>query len=217
MSGNHRVHHLLLQRFINSYNNREQRQRTEEIFIGEVENSEFSENSETSETSEYQFPRFSTPSFRFCPIPPAYTQNRKLGIENLGVSLRHFDQTPSFSNSELSILHYTQTENSELKTSEFSLRHYGQLTSRFSNSEFSILHYTQTENLELKTSEFSLKFTRTTIFLLNCNLIKLRVFPTPRFRFCAILQTENSEMKTLEFNQTALEKTPRFSSPSFPF
>ena len=127
VSGNHSVHHLLLQRFINSYNNREQRQRTKEIFIGEVENSEF------SETSEYQFPRFSTPSFRFCPIPPAHTQNRKLGIENLGVSLRHFDQTPSFSNSELSILHYTQTENSELKT-----------------------------------SEFSLKFTRTTIFLLNC-------------------------------------------------
>ena len=90
VSGNHSVHHLLVQRFINSYNDREQRQRTKEIFIGEVENSEFSEN---SETSEYQFPRFSTPSFRFCPIPPTYTQNRKLGIENLGVSLRHFDQT----------------------------------------------------------------------------------------------------------------------------
>ena len=90
VSGNHSVHHLLVQHFINSYNDREQRQRTKEIFIGEVENSEFSEN---SETSEYQFPRFSTPSFRFCPIPPTYTQNRKLGIENLGVSLRHFDQT----------------------------------------------------------------------------------------------------------------------------
>ena len=150
MSGNHSVHHLLLQRFINSYNNREQRQRTKEIFIGDVENSEFLEN---SETSEYQFPRFSIPSFRFCPIAPAHTQNRKLGIENLGVSVRHFDQTPSFS-----------------------------------NFEFSILHCTQTENSELKTSEFSLKFTRTTIFFTKlCNLIKLRVFPTPRFRFCAIV------------------------------
>ena len=37
-----------------------------------------------------------------------------------------------------------KTENSELKTSEFSLQHYDQ-TPRFSNYEFSILHYTENE------------------------------------------------------------------------
>ena len=42
----------------------------------------------------------------------------KPGVENLGVfSLRHIDQIPRFSNSEFSISHYTQTENSELKSS----------------------------------------------------------------------------------------------------
>ena len=65
---------------------------------------------------------------------------------------------------ELSILHHTETENSDLKTWEFCLRHYDQLTPTFSNSELSILHYPQTENSELKTSEFSLRFTRTTMF-----------------------------------------------------
>ena len=46
-------------------------------------------------------------------------------------------------------MHYTQ--NPELKTSEFALRHIVQIP-RFSNSEFSISHYTQTQNSELKTS-----------------------------------------------------------------
>ena len=46
-------------------------------------------------------------------------------------------------------MHYTQ--NPELKTSEFSLRHIVQIP-RFSNSKFSISHYTQMQNLELKTS-----------------------------------------------------------------
>ena len=85
--------------------------------MGEVENSEFSENSETSEN---QFPRFSTPSFPFCTIPKTensgmktsercfkpfyqtpsfassefsilhYTQNGKLGDENLGVVFQAF-------------------------------------------------------------------------------------------------------------------------------
>ena len=45
----------------------------------------------------------------------------------------------------------------------------------------------------------------------------LWVFPTLRFRYSTILQTENTEMETSKFEQTALEKTQRFSSPSFPF
>ena len=36
------------------------------------------------------------------------TQHRKLQLKTSECSLRHFDQTPRFSNSEFSILHYTQ-------------------------------------------------------------------------------------------------------------
>ena len=39
-----------------------------------------------------------------------------------------------------------KTENLELKTSEFSLQHYDQ-TPRFSNSEFSLLHHTENGKL----------------------------------------------------------------------
>ena len=43
-------------------------------------------------------------SFPFCAIPK--TENSEL--ETSEFSPRHFDQTPRFSNFELSILHYTQ-------------------------------------------------------------------------------------------------------------
>ena len=69
--------------------------------MGEVENSEFSENSETSEN---QFPRFSTPSFPFCTIPK--TENSEMKASEC--CFKPFYQTPSFANSEFSILHYTQ-------------------------------------------------------------------------------------------------------------
>ena len=69
--------------------------------MGEVENSEFSENSETSEN---QFPRFSTPSFPFCTIPE--TENSEMKTSEC--CFKPFYQTPSFANSEFSILHYTQ-------------------------------------------------------------------------------------------------------------
>ena len=68
---------------------------------GEVENSEFSENSETSQN---QFPRFSTPSFPFCTIPKMENSEMKTSE----CSFKPCYQTPSFSNSEFSILHYTQ-------------------------------------------------------------------------------------------------------------
>ena len=74
---------------------------------GEVENSEFSENSETLEN---QFSEVFTPSFPFYTIPK--TENSELKTSEF--SLRQFDQTQSFSNSELSILHHTETENSEV-------------------------------------------------------------------------------------------------------
>ena len=67
---------------------------------------------------------------------------------------------PRFSTPSVPFCTIPKTENSELKTSEFSLRHYDQ-TRRFSTSEFSTL---KTENSGLKTFEFSLRFTRTTIF-----------------------------------------------------
>ena len=68
---------------------------------GEVENSEFSGNSETSEN------QFSEVFHSEFPIWHN-TQHRKLGLKTSECSLRHFDQTPRFSNSEFSILHYTQ-------------------------------------------------------------------------------------------------------------
>ena len=101
---------------------------------GEVENSEFSENSETSEN---QFPRFSTPSFPFCTIPK--TENSEM--ETSECCFKPFYQTPSFSNSEFSILHYTQ--NGKLGDENL-----GVLFQAFlPNSEFSILHYTQNGKL----------------------------------------------------------------------
>ena len=66
-----------------------------------MENSEFSGNSETSENL------FSEVFDSEFPIWH-YTQHRKLGLKTSECSLRHFDQTPRFSNSEFSILHYTQ-------------------------------------------------------------------------------------------------------------
>ena len=58
--------------------------------------------------------------------------------------------------------------------------------------------------------------------LININqswgiLIKLRVFPTPRFRFCAILETENSEMENLGVWSNGLREHSEVSSPSLPF
>ena len=50
------------------------------------------------------FPRFSTPSFPFCTIPK--TENSEMKTSEC--CFKPFYQTPSFSNSEFSILHYTQ-------------------------------------------------------------------------------------------------------------
>ena len=127
---------------------------------------------------------------------------------------------PRFSTPSFPFCTIPKTENSELKTSEFSLRHYNQLTPRFSNSEFSIFHYTQTENSELKTSEVSLRFTQTTTFLLNCVTYSNSEFFQLRGFVFALPYIPNRKLgdgKPLEFDQTALERTPRFSSPSFPF
>ena len=70
----------------------------------EVENSEFSENSELK-TLEFS-PRHldQTPSFLFWTI--LKTENSELKTSEF--SVRHCDQTSKFSNSEFSILHYTQ-------------------------------------------------------------------------------------------------------------
>ena len=107
--------------------------------MGWVENSEFSENSETLEN---KFPRLFHSEFSIVHC----TENRKLGDENPEISLRHLDQTPRFPNSDCPFCTTLKTENSELKTSEFTPRHYDQ-TPRFSNSEFSILHNTHNRKL----------------------------------------------------------------------
>ena len=128
-------------------------------------------------------------TFKFCCI--ILRRGRKLRVLGKLGNLREsvYRGSPSFPFCTI-----PKTENSELKTSEFSLRHYNQLTPRFSNSEFSILHYTQTEYSELKTSEVSLSFTRTTIFLLNCVTYSNSEVSFLLYR---ISQTENSEMENL--------------------
>ena len=143
-------------------------------------------------------------TFKFCCI--ILRRGRKLGVlgklGNLRESVFRGFQLQVFR----FVLYPCKTENSELKTSEFSLRHYNQLTPRFSNSEFSILHYTQTENSELKTSEVSLRFTRTTIFLLNCVTYSNSEFFQLRGFVFALPYIPNRKLgdgKPLEFDQTA--------------
>ena len=85
------------------------------------------------------FPRFSTPSFPFCTIPK--TENSEMKTSEC--CFKRFHQTPSFSNSEFSILHCTQ--NGKLGDENL-----GVLFEAFlPNSEFSILHYTQNGKLEV--------------------------------------------------------------------
>ena len=82
--------------------------------IGEVENSEF------SETSENQFSEVFNSEFSIL----HYTQNGKLGDENLGVLFQAF-----LPNSEFSILHYTQ--NGKLRVGNL-----GVFSKVYQNSDF---------------------------------------------------------------------------------
>ena len=102
--------------------------------------------SKTRKPRRISFPRFSTPEFSIL----HYTQNGKLGDENLGVLFQAF-----LPNSEFSILHYTQNGKlgvgnlgvlSEVYQNSDFFKLLNQ-TPRFSNSEFSILHYTQNGKL----------------------------------------------------------------------
>ena len=99
-----------------------------------------------------------------------YTQNEKLGDENLGVLFQAFTKlrvlpTPSFPFCTI-----PKTENLEMKTSECSFKHFYQ-TPSFSNSEFSILHYTQ--NGKLGNENLGVLFQA---FLPNSEFFQLRVF-----------------------------------------
>ena len=156
------------------------------------------------EPQRISFPRFSAPSFPFCTVPK--TENSELKTT---IKFRAFP-TPSFP-----FCTTPKAENSELKTSEFSLRHYDQLTPWFSNSEFSILYHI----LKRKTQNFLQGLPEQRFFTKLCNLIKFRVFPTPRFRFSATVypKQKTRRWKTLEFDQTALEKLPGFHLRAFRF
>ena len=109
---------------------------------GEVENSEFSENSETSEN---QFSEVFNSEFSIL----HYTQNGKLGVENLGdlllvsSNLRYFGQRGF---SDFSILHYTQNGKLGDENLGFSPTPSDQ-TPRFSISEFSVLSVVQNGKL----------------------------------------------------------------------
>ena len=95
-------------------------------------------------------------------------RGRKLGV--LG-KLGNFGESVSeVFNSEFSILHYTQNENSEMKTSECCFKPFYQ-TPSFANSEFSILHYTQ--NGKLGDENLGVLFQA---FLPNSEFFQFRVF-----------------------------------------
>ena len=94
----------------------------------------------------------------------------------------------------------------EVENSEFSETSENQFSEVF-NSEFSILHYTQ--NGKLGDENLGVLFQA---FLPNSEFFQLRVF-----HFAQRSKRKTRRWKTSEFDQTALEKTPRFSSPSFPF
>ena len=85
---------------------------------------------------EYFFRGFSTPSFPFCTVPKtknSETQTSEFFLRHFDQTLRYFDQAPRFSNSEFSILLYTQNGNFEDENPEFSLRPFDQYL-RFSIS-----------------------------------------------------------------------------------
>ena len=137
-------------------------------------------------------------------------RGRKLGV--LGKLGTSENQLSEVFNSEFSFCTFPKTENSEMKTSECSFKPFYQ-TSSFSNSEFSILHYTQNGKLGVGNLGVFSKVCQNSDFLKLLN-------QTPRFsnsEFSILHYTQNGKLKTSEFDQTALEKTPRFSSPSFPF
>ena len=87
------------------------------------------------------------------------------------------------------------------------LGNFGESVSKVFNSEFSILHYTQ--NGKLGDEYLGVLFQT---FLPNSEFFQFRVF-----HFALYPKRKTRRWKTSEFDQTALEKTPRFSSLSFPF
>ena len=145
------------------------------------------------------FPRFSTPSFPFCTIPKRENSEMKTSE----CCFKPFYQTPSFSNSEFSILHYTQNgklgdgnlgvfskvyQNSDV----FKLLNQ---TPRFSNSEFSILHYTQNGKLGDGKPRS----------LIRRRWRKLRGFHLRVFRFECSAKWKSRSWKTSEFDQSTSE------------
>ena len=115
---------------------------------GKVENSEFSENSETSEN------QFSEVFNSECSILH-FTQNGKLGVENLRVLFQAF--LPNYKFFQLRVFHFALYR--KRKTRSWNLGVFSEVyqnsnvfkllnqTLRFSNSEFSISHYTQNGKL----------------------------------------------------------------------
>ena len=95
---------------------------------------------------------------------------------------------PRFLHSNFSIMHYSPNRNQEMKTSEFSLRHFDKI---------------------LRTPSWKPRS------FLEGILIKLQSFPTPSFLCCTLLKTENPEMKASEFSLRHFDQNVRFSNPEF--
>ena len=82
-----------------------------------------------------------------------YTQNEKLGDENLGVLFQAFTKLRILPIPSFPFCTVLKTENLEMKTSECSFKPF-------------FCAIPKTENSELETHEFSLRFTRTAIYLI---------------------------------------------------
>ena len=95
---------------------------------------------------------FSLRVFHFAAYPKPKT--RRFPLRHFDQTLKYFNQTQRFSNSEFPFCTTLKTADSEMKPSEFSLRPFDQ-TPRFSISEFSVWGIAQkSKPLSWKNSEF---------------------------------------------------------------
>ena len=147
----------------------------------------------------YQTPSFSNSEFSIL----HYTQNGKLGDENLGVLFQAFLRNSEFAYSEFSILHYTQNgklrvENLGVFSKVYQNSDFFKLlnqTPRFSNTEFSILHYTQNGKLGDGKPRS----------LIRRRWRKLRGFHLRVFLFECGAKWKSRSWKTSEFDQSTSE------------
>ena len=140
-----------------------------------------------------------------------YTQNGKLGDENLRSALSSlFTKLRVFPTPSFPFCTIPKMENSELETSEFSLRFTRTaIFFNYLNSEFSILHYTQNRKLRDGKPQS----------LIRRRWRKPEVFIS-EFSILSIVQNVKvgvGKPRSLTKVPQSLMKLPQSKTPSFPF